>query len=70
MSICRLARTEVKAPVSGIVSARGARIGAIASAGAGPLFSIIRDGELELRADVAETDMHRIVEGQSVVHAT
>ncbi|MCO6410708.1 efflux RND transporter periplasmic adaptor subunit [Hoeflea alexandrii] len=63
----RLARTEVKAPVSGIISDRGARIGSIASAGAGPLFTIIRDGELELRADIAEADMHRIAEGQSVV---
>lgn len=63
----RLARTEVKAPVSGVVSARGARVGAIASGAAGPLFSIIRDGELELRAEVAESDMHRIAEGQSVL---
>lgn len=62
----RLARTEVKAPVSGVVSARGARVGAIASAGAGPLFTIIRDGALELRADVAEVDMLRIAEGQDV----
>lgn len=62
----RLARTEVKAPVSGVVTARGARIGAIASAAAGPLFTLIRDGALELRADVAETDMHRIAEGQKV----
>lgn len=62
----RLARTEVKAPVSGIVSARGARIGSIASAGAGPMFSIIRDGELELRADISEADMHRIEVGQTV----
>ncbi|MDF1606583.1 efflux RND transporter periplasmic adaptor subunit [Hoeflea sp. YIM 152468] len=63
----RLARTGVKAPVSGIVSARGARVGSIASAGAGPLFTIIKDGRLEMRADVAETDMHRIAEGQSAV---
>jgi len=63
----RLTRSEVKAPVSGIVSARGARIGAIASASAGPMFTIIRDGKLELRADIAEADMHRIAEGQSVV---
>ena len=63
----RLARSEVKAPVSGIVSARGARIGAIASASAGPMFTIIRDGKLELRADIAEADMHRIAEGQRVV---
>ena len=65
----RLARSQVKAPVSGIVSARGARIGAIASAGAGPMFTIIRDrdGKLELRADIAEADMHRIAEGQTVL---
>ena len=63
----RLARSEVKAPVSGIVSARGARVGAIASASAGPMFTIIRDGKLELRADIAEADMHRVAEGQPVL---
>jgi HlyD family secretion protein len=63
----RLARSQVKAPVSGIISARGARIGAIASASAGPMFTIIRDGKLELRADIAEADMHRVAEGQSVL---
>ncbi|AKI02067.1 RND family efflux transporter, MFP subunit [Hoeflea sp. IMCC20628] len=62
----RLARTEVKAPVSGIITARGARVGAIASGAAGPLFMMIKDGELEMRADVAEADMHRIAEGQAV----
>jgi len=61
----RLARTEVKAPVSGIVSARGARVGAIASGAAGPLFTIIKDGRLEMRADISEADMHRIAEGQT-----
>ena len=63
----RLARTEVKAPVSGIVSARGARVGSIASASAGPMFTIIKDGKLEMRADIAEADMHRISEGQTVL---
>lgn len=63
----RLARTGVKAPVSGIVSARGARVGSIATAGAGPLFTIIKDGRLEMRADIAEADMHRIAQGQTVL---
>jgi HlyD family secretion protein len=63
----RLARTEVKAPVSGIISVRGARVGSIASAGAGPLFTMIKDGRLEMRADIAEADMHRIAEGQKVL---
>jgi len=62
----RLARTEVKAPVTGVITARGARVGAIAGAASGPLFTIIKDGELEMRADIAEADMHRIAEGQAV----
>ena len=42
----KLARTAVKAPVSGVVSARTAKIGAIAMGGSTqPLFSIIRNGE-------------------------
>lgn len=61
----RLARTAVKAPVAGIITARGARVGAIASASAGPLFTLIKDGRLEMRADIAEADMQRIAEGQT-----
>ena len=63
----RLARTEIKAPVSGIVSARNARIGAIASGGGQPLFTIIRDGEIELVADVTESSILRLKEGQQAV---
>ena len=62
----RLARTEVKAPVAGVITARGARVGAIAGAAAGPLFTMIKDGRLEMRADIAEADMQRIAEGQAV----
>jgi HlyD family secretion protein len=50
----KLARTAVKSPVAGIVSARTAKIGAIASGSGSPLFTVIRDGEIELKADVAE----------------
>lgn len=62
----RLARTSVKAPVSGVVSAKNIRIGAIASASSDPLFTIIEDGALELRAEVAEGDLLKIKPGQSV----
>ncbi|KGF67843.1 hypothetical protein LL06_19905 [Hoeflea sp. BAL378] len=61
----RLARTEVKAPVSGVITGRGARVGSIAGAAAGPLFTMIRDGRLEMRADIAEADMQRIAQGQT-----
>jgi HlyD family secretion protein len=56
----RLARTEIKSPVSGTVAARTARIGAIASGSASPLFTVIRDGQIELVADVTEADILRL----------
>lgn len=60
----QLNRANVVAPVSGVVSARNATIGAIASAAGQPLFVIIRDNALELSADVAEADLARIKVGQ------
>lgn len=62
----RLRRTRVEAPVAGQVVARNAQLGAIASAGGEPLFEIVRDGLLELRAEVAEGDVLRLAPGQPV----
>lgn len=62
--VLQLSRTEVKAPVAGEVVARNAKLGAIATAAGQPMFVIIRDGALELRADVAETDLLRLKAGQ------
>ncbi|WP_135448791.1 efflux RND transporter periplasmic adaptor subunit [Tabrizicola caldifontis] len=59
-----LSRTEVKAPVAGRIIARNARLGAIATAAGQPMFVLIRDGALELRADVSEGDVLRLKEGQ------
>jgi HlyD family secretion protein len=61
-----LSRTEVKAPVGGVITERSARIGAIASASGNPLFSLIRDGAIELQADVAEGDLLKLKPGQKV----
>jgi HlyD family secretion protein len=60
----QLSRTEVKAPVAGKIIARNAKIGAVATAAGEPMFVIVRDGELELRADVAEADVLRLAENQ------
>lgn len=60
----RLARTEVKSPVAGTISVRNARIGAIASGAGEPLFTVIRDGQIELVAQVTENDILRLQEGQ------
>lgn len=62
----RLARTEVKAPVAGTISAKTAKIGAIASGNGDPLFTLIRDGAVEMRADVTEADLLKIAVGQTV----
>lgn len=60
----QLTRTDVKAPVAGRVTARSAKLGAIATAAGEPMFVITRDAALELRADVTETDILRVAEGQ------
>lgn len=60
----KLARTDIKSPVSGLVSSRNAKVGAIASGSGTPLFTVIRDGALELVADVTETNILKIKTGQ------
>ncbi|WP_275784333.1 efflux RND transporter periplasmic adaptor subunit [Pararhizobium gei] len=60
----RLARTEVRSPVTGIVSARQARVGSIASGAGEPMFTIIRDGAVEMQADITEQDLIRLSIGQ------
>lgn len=60
----QLTRTDVKAPVAGLVTARNAKLGAIATGAGAPMFLITRDGALELRADVTETSILRVAEGQ------
>jgi HlyD family secretion protein len=62
----QLARAEVKAPFAGEITARNAQLGAVASAAGQPMFTLIRDGALELRADVAEGDLTKLRVGQSV----
>jgi HlyD family secretion protein len=47
--------------------ARNAKIGAIATAAGQPMFVIVRDAALELRADVSETDILRLEPGQKAL---
>ena len=62
----KLARTAVKTPVGGVVSVRNAKIGAIAAGAGNPLFTVIRDNAIELKADVAEGDLLKLKAGQRV----
>ncbi len=59
----RIGRTEVKAPVSGLVSRRAARLGATASSAGEPLFRIIVDGAVDLEADAPEQSLTRFAVG-------
>jgi HlyD family secretion protein len=60
-----LGRTEVRALVSGKIVARNAKLGAIATAAGLPMFVITRDGALELRADISESDVLRLAHAQT-----
>jgi HlyD family secretion protein len=59
----RIDRTEVKAPVAGIVSRRIARLGAVAMSAGDALFRIISDGAIELEAEVPEQSLARLKVG-------
>jgi HlyD family secretion protein len=62
-----LARTVVRAPVDGVVVARSAETGQLVAPGSGtpPLFVIARDlREMQVEADVAESDVGRLRAGQ------
>ncbi len=62
--LVKLGRTEIRAPASGIISRRTARLGSISSSAADALFRIVRDGEIELDAEVPEFYMTKLKAGQ------
>src|SRR5690606_4278879 len=57
--------TVGRAPVAGVVSARSVQPGQVVGAG-GELLRLIRDGRLEWRAELAETDLMRVDVGTPV----
>ena len=62
----RLSQATIKAPVAGLVISRSVTRGQIISPGT-ELFRIVRDGRLELDAQVPETDLALVRAGQSAV---
>jgi len=59
--------TQVTAPADGLVSRRTARIGGMASGVAEPLFRIVLRGEVELDAEVIETELAKMSAEQKAV---
>jgi RND family efflux transporter MFP subunit len=60
-----LTYTEIRAQADGVVSRRTAKVGAMATSVADPLFRIIVKGEIELNAEVPEIYLPRIAKGQT-----
>ena len=60
----RLARTVITAPTDGLVLRRTAKVGALTAASGDPLFAIAENGEIELDAEVPESDFVRMAIGQ------
>ncbi|MGE3247592.1 MAG: efflux RND transporter periplasmic adaptor subunit [Beijerinckiaceae bacterium] len=61
----RVKRTEIRAPAAGLISKRSAKLGAVATAAGESLFRIIKDGKIELDAEVPEQRLLSLKPGQS-----
>jgi RND family efflux transporter MFP subunit len=61
----KLAHTLILAPTDGIVLTRSAEVGQIAVPGSTVLFHLAREGQIEMRGQVAEQDVPRLALGQS-----
>lgn len=64
-AVLNLKRTEIKAPSSGLLYERQAKIGDVI-VGSTPLFRIAKDNENELEADVVEAELVSFQVGQAV----
>jgi RND family efflux transporter MFP subunit len=62
----RFGNTTVKSPDDGLISARGATVGAVVGAGQ-ELFRLIRQGRMEWRAEVTASEVGRIRVGQKAL---
>jgi RND family efflux transporter MFP subunit len=62
----RLARAEVRAPADGVILTRTVEAGQTVSSAGSPLFRMAEGDEVELRGDVAETDLPLLKVGQAV----
>ena len=62
----RARKLTVVAPVSGLILERNVRPGDLSAAAGTPWFRMARDGEIELRAELAEEDLSQVKVGQKV----
>jgi RND family efflux transporter MFP subunit len=58
-------RLDIRAPAAGLVLTRQVEPGQIVSSGSGTLFRVAKDGEMELKAQLSQSDLSHIPVGAS-----
>ena len=64
-SRARIGRLDIRAPASGLLLARNVEPGQVVGGGSGVLFRIAKDGEMEMRAQLAEADLSKLSVGRT-----
>jgi RND family efflux transporter MFP subunit len=59
-ALARTGRLDIRAPAAGLVLTRGVEPGQVVGAGSGTLFRLAKGGEMELRAQMSETDLSAV----------
>jgi HlyD family secretion protein len=62
-------RTEIKAPVDGYISSRLVEYGTISSSAGGAMFNIVAKNQVKLVAEVPESDLPKVKQGQKATIA-
>jgi RND family efflux transporter MFP subunit len=66
-SRARTGRLDIRAPAAGLVLTRDVEPGQVVSAGSGVLFRVAKGGEMELRAQLSESDLAVVPVGSRAV---
>jgi|LauGreDrversion4_2_1035121.scaffolds.fasta_scaffold01007_8 HlyD family secretion protein len=61
----RIGRLDIRAPASGLILARNVEPGQVVAGSGAVLFRIAKDGEMEMRAQLAEADLAKLTVGAS-----
>ncbi len=63
----RTSRLNIVAPAAGLILERRVEPGQVVGAGSGVLFRIAKGGEMELKAQLSETDLIQLAQGTSAI---
>lgn len=64
-ALARTGRLDIRAPAAGLVLTRDVEPGQVVSSSSGVLFRMAKGGEMEMLAEVSESDLARVLPGMS-----